>query len=359
MDKIMVLPGDGIGPEIIQQAVNILDFLNEHFGLEIDCQYGDVGGTSIDRYKVPLTEEVLSKCRESKAVLLGAVGGPRWESTEPGKPRPEDALMALRKELGLFANLRPVKVFKPLMSYSTLKQGVLKGVDVLVIRELTGGIYFGPRERLEENGHQKAYDTMAYADYEVERIARLAFRAAKTRKGIVTSIDKANILESSRLWRETVNSVARSYPDIKLNHMYVDNAAMQLVKNPGQFDVILASNVFGDILSDEAATISGSIGLLPSASLGSGRLGMYEPIHGSAPDIAGTGKANPLATILSLAMMFRYTFGNREISELIEKAVDLVLEKGYRTEDICKPGDSPVGTKRMGDLIMAEIKGNC
>jgi len=358
MSKIMVLPGDGIGPDITREAIRVLDFLKEQFDLEIEYQYGLVGGASIDECGLPITDYLLEQCKQSDAVLLGAVGGPKWDTTEPGKPRPEEALLKLRKELGLFANLRPVKIFEPLISASALKPSLLKGVDILVMRELTGGIYFGPRDRVTKEGHLEAYDTMVYADYEIERIARLAFEFAGQRKGKVTSIDKANILDSSRLWREIVVKTAAGYPKVELKHMYIDNATMQLIRNPLQFDVILASNMFGDILSDEAAMISGSIGLLPSASLGQDMSGMYEPIHGSAPDIAGQDKANPVATILSLALMLRYTFNREDIYSLVEKSTSQVLAQGYRTQDIYGQGCQQVGTEQMGQLIIKQIRKN-
>ncbi|MCL6088471.1 MAG: 3-isopropylmalate dehydrogenase [Actinobacteria bacterium] len=356
MKKIMILPGDGIGPEIVNETVKILDFISR--GHDISYEFDDVGGIAIDKYGIPLKDETLEKCKNSNAVLLGAVGGPKWDTTVPGKPRPEDALLKLRKHLGLFANLRPVKIYKSLMSSSTLKEEVLNGVDILVIRELTGGIYFGERKRQSDEKGEYAYDTEKYYKYEIERIARLGFKTAGIRSKKLTSVDKANILESSRLWRETVNMVHKDYKDIELNHMYVDNASMQLIRNPGQFDVILTSNMFGDILSDETAMISGSIGLLPSASLREDSFGMYEPIHGSAPDIQGQGKANPVAQILSLAMLLRYSFALTYQADIIEKAVNAVLEKGFRTADIYNNGGKKklVSTSEMGNLILNEIK---
>ncbi len=351
----MVLPGDGIGPEIMKEAVRVLDKVSEKFKLAIAYEIESIGGSSIDKTGMPVTDDVLKKCKSAKAVMLGAVGGPKWESTSPDSLRPEDALLKLRKELGLFANLRPVKVYDKLLSASALKEEIIKGVDILFLRELTGDVYFGKKERLIENGSVTAYDTMIYRDYEIERIARLAFEMAKTRRGKVTSVEKANVVESSRLWREVVTEVHEDYKDVELSHMYVDNAAMQLVRNPRQFDVLVTSNMFGDILSDEAAMISGSIGLMPSASLRQDSLGMYEPIHGSAPDIAGRGVANPLAAILSLAMMFKYSFKNITAALAIEDAVNLFLEKGYRTMDIYndKEADSKlVGTIQAGDIII-------
>ncbi len=361
MNKITILPGDGIGTEIMEEALKVLDFLIDKFNLELGYEIYPVGGASIDKYGIPLTEETLNICKNSKAVLLGAVGGPKWESTVPDKPRPEDAIFKLRKELGLFANLRPVKVYKPLVSSSTLKDEVLENVDLLFVRELTGDVYFGKKERIIKDGIVTAYDTMIYRDYEIERIAKLGFEVARTRNRKITSVEKSNVAESSRLWREIVTEVHKDYPDIDLNHMYVDNAAMQLVRMPRQFDVIVTSNMFGDILSDEAAMISGSIGLLPSASLRQDSFGLYEPIHGSAPDIAGQDLANPLGTILSVAMMFKYTFNNEEITKFIEDAVNNVLEEGYRTKDIYDKNKNYlkiVGTKKIGDLILKSMKKN-
>jgi 3-isopropylmalate dehydrogenase len=356
MTKIMVLPGDGIGPEIVNEATNILDYMNSRYELGISYEFGDIGGISIDKYGIPLKDEVLEKCKNSSAVLLGAVGGPKWDTTIPGKPRPEDALLKARKELGLFANLRPVKIFKTLMATSSLKSEVLEGVDILVVRELTGGIYFGERNRLSDSKGEYAYDTEKYYKYEIERIARAGFKSAILRGKKITSVDKANILESSRLWRETVESIHEEFKDVELNHMYVDNTSMQLIRNPRQFDVIVTSNMFGDILSDETAMISGSIGLLPSASLREDSFGLYEPIHGSAPDIAGQGKANPIAQILSLAMLFRYSLNLSKYADLVEKAVNTVLEKGLRTADIYFGENKLVSTTEMGTLILKEIK---
>jgi len=359
MNNIIVLPGDGIGPEIVNQALRVLIRASELFELDIIYETADIGGASIDRFGTAITDGVLQKCRQSKAVLLGAVGGPKWESTRPDSPRPEDALLKLRKELGLFANLRPVKVYDNLLSASALKEELIKGVDILFLRELTGDVYFGKKERVIENGIVMAYDTMIYRDFEIERIAKLAFEMAKLRRGKVASVEKANVVESSRLWREIVTEVHRDYRDVELMHMYVDNAAMQLVKDPRQFDVIVTSNMFGDILSDEAAMIAGSIGLIPSASLRQDGFGLYEPIHGSAPDIAGKGIANPLATILSVAMMLEVTFKNAAAARSIENAVSTFLDKGYRTADIYNekkgPG-GPVSTAQAGDIIIDLIE---
>lgn len=356
MKNIMVLPGDGIGPEIVDEALKIFDFFIEKSDLKIHYEFDDIGGIAIDRYGIPLKDETLEKCKESDAVFLGAVGGPKWETTKPGEPRPEDALLKLRKEMGLFANLRPVKIYKPLIDSSTLKREVISDVDILVLRELTGGIYFGKRERVKQGEDLYAYDTELYHKYEIERIVRLAFESARNRKKKVTSVDKANILESSRLWREVITEVHKEYEEIELNHMYIDNASMQLIRNPRQFDLIVTSNMFGDILSDETAMISGSIGLLPSASLNEKNSGMYEPIHGSAPDIQGTGKANPIAQILSLAMLFRYSLNSEREAELIEKAVDRVLEEGYRTADLMSENGKLVNTAEMGSLILEAIR---
>jgi 3-isopropylmalate dehydrogenase len=359
MDRLMVLPGDGIGPEIMDVTVKILDHIISKKNLKLEYEFGILGGCSIDKYGIPLIDSVLDKCRQSKAVLLGAVGGPKWASTDPAKPRPEDALLKLRKELGLYANLRPIKVYDPLVSASTIKEHVIKGVDILFLRELTGDVYFGKKERLIKDGVVTAYDTMIYRDFEIERAARMAFEIAGSRSKKVTSVEKSNVVESSRLWREITIKVHKDYPDIELIHMYVDNAAMQLLRNPRQFDVIVISNMFGDILSDEAAMITGSIGLIPSASLRDDFFGLYEPIHGSAPDIAGQGKANPLGTILSMALMFKYSFRQEEIASMVEKAVNAVLEKGLRTPDIYDPAESGsrlVNTKDIGEAVIAEIR---
>ena len=314
-----------------------------------------IGGSAIDACGDPLPGATLKTCRESDAVLLGAVGGPKWEGL-PGDKLPEAGLLRIRSELGLFANLRPAVIYESLKDASPLKAEIIgDNVDILVVRELTGGIYFGKRGRTERGtGCEEAYDTESYSAAEIERIARLAFETALGRRRKVTSIDKANVLESSRLWK-VVTKVSKEYPDVRLNHMYVDNAAMQLVMNPGQFDVIVTSNMFGDILSDEASIITGSIGMLPSASLGSGTFGLYEPIHGSAPDIAGQDKANPIATILSAAMMLRYSLGKDDLAALVENAVKNILDKGYRTPDIAQTGAKVVGTCEMGKIIIKEI----
>ncbi|MDD3612660.1 MAG: 3-isopropylmalate dehydrogenase [Caldicoprobacterales bacterium] len=353
--KIAVIPGDGIGPEIIRQAYKLLDRVGAKYNIDFEYQEVLMGGVAIDKTGLPLPEETLDICKKSDAVLLGAVGGEKWESL-PGHLRPEAGLLAIRKGLGVFANLRPAILFKQLKSASSLKEDVLgDGLDIMVVRELTGGIYFGDRGRRQGKNGQEAWDTEAYSEMEIERVARVAFDIARKRSKRLMSIDKANVLESSRLWREVVIRVAQDYPDVSLSHMYVDNAAMQLVRNPRQFDVIVTSNIFGDILSDEASMLTGSLGMLPSASLGQGSLGLYEPIHGSAPDIAGQDKANPIATIMSVAMMVRYSLGSQEAARAIELAVEAALDEGYRTQDIMEPGMTLVGTEEMGDKIASRI----
>ena len=348
--KITLLKGDGIGPEIVNQAVKVLDCGAEKFGFGVTYDEALLGGCAIDATGVPLPDETVAKCKASDSVLLGAVGGPKWDS-QPGNNRPEAGLLGIRGALGLFANLRPSVIFGPLKSASPIKDEIIGGnLDVMIVRELTGGIYFGERGRKEVNGQPAAWDTEMYTIGEVERIARVAFDLAMKRNKKLTSVDKANVLESSRLWRETVKRVAEDYPEVELNHMYVDNCAMQLVRNPRQFDVILTSNIFGDILSDEASMIAGSIGMLASASLSGSKLGLYEPIHGSAPDIAGQNIANPLATILSVAMMLRYSLDQSEAADAIEAAVAKVLET-YRTPDIYEEGFTKVGCDEMGDRV--------
>lgn len=349
---IALIPGDGIGPEIIAQAKRVLDRVAYVFGHDIVYRTLLAGGASIDRYGVPLTSETLDAARASDAVLLGAVGGPKWDG-EKGSNRPEMALLGLRSGLGLFCNLRPAIIYKPLISSSPLKDDVIAGgVDILVVRELTGGIYFGAKKRFDDS----ALDEMRYSRIEIERIACKAFECAMLRKKHVTLVDKANVLETSRLWREVVKDVSESYPEVSLDYMYVDNAAMQLVREPGRFDVILTENMFGDILSDEASMITGSIGMLPSASLREDGFGMYEPIHGSAPDIAGLDIANPIATILSAAMMLRYSFGLEEEAESIENAVGTALEEGLRLKDIKGNTDSWLSCDEAGRGIERRIK---
>lgn len=347
MVKITVLPGDGIGPEVTTEAVKVLEQVAGAAGLAIDITEQMMGGCAIDAHGQALPPETLSACRESDAVLLGAIGGPKWDTTDPDKPRPEQGLLGLRKGLELFANIRPVKIFESLIEASTLKPEIVAGVDLVVVRELTGGVYFGERARVGE----RAFDTMEYQTYEVERLMRVAFEMAQKRRFRVHSIDKANVLESSRLWREAAIKTGADYPDVELIHQLVDNTAMQLIRDPGQFDVVATGNLFGDILSDESSMLSGSLGLLASASLGDGDAGLYEPIHGSAPDIAGQDKANPIATILSVAMMFKYSLDRADLSLQIEQAVDQVLSKGYRTADIMSDGVNLVGTAEMGQLV--------
>jgi 3-isopropylmalate dehydrogenase len=353
--KIAVVPGDGIGPEVVEQSVRVIKRIGERFNHTFQFTRLLAGGCAIDATGDPLPRETLEACRNSDAVLLGAVGGWKWD-TLPGDMRPERALLGLRSGLGLFANLRPAILNKELMGACPLKPGIVgDGMDIMVVRELTGGIYFGERGRRAGKFGEEAFDTEAYGRKEVERIARLAFQIARKRSSRLMSVDKANVLESSRLWREVVTMVSGEFPDVALDHMYVDNAAMQLVRNPRQFDVILTTNMFGDILSDEASMLTGSIGMLPSASLGEGSFGLYEPIHGSAPDIAGMDKANPIATILSVAMMMRYSFNLEDEARAIEKAVDQVLGENYRTGDIMSEGKIPVGTAEMGRLIAERI----
>ncbi|HJE68775.1 MULTISPECIES: 3-isopropylmalate dehydrogenase [Pseudomonadaceae] len=354
--QILILPGDGIGPEIMAEAVKVLEAVNRDHDLGFELVHDDLGGAAIDRYGVPLADETLARARAADAVLLGAVGGPKWDKLERDI-RPERGLLKIRSALGLFGNLRPAILYPQLAEASTLKPEVVSGLDILIVRELTGGIYFGsPREtRVLENGERQAFDTLPYSEGEIRRIARVGFDMARLRGRKLCSVDKANVLESSRLWREVVEEVAKDYPDVELSHMYVDNAAMQLVRAPKQFDVIVTDNMFGDILSDEASMLTGSIGMLPSASLDAHNKGMYEPCHGSAPDIAGQGVANPLATILSVAMMLRYTFGAAAAAEAIEAAVGQVLDQGLRTGDIWSEGKQRVGTREMGEAVVAAL----
>lgn len=353
--KIAVIKGDGIGPEVTQAALEILDAVGEKFGHSFQYTEALAGGCAYDVHENPLPEETLAVCKESDAVVLGAVGGPKWDDL-PGHLRPEAALLGLRKELGLFANLRPAILFDALKDACPLKPEIVgDGLDICVVRELTGGIYFGERGIKETDMGTTAYDMEVYSEMEVERIAKVAFDMAMKRGKKVMSVDKANILESSRLWRRTVEKVAKDYPEVSLDHMYVDNASMQLVRNPKQFDVIVTTNMFGDILSDEASMITGSIGMLPSASLGEDNKGMYEPVHGSAPDIAGQGKANPLATILSISMMLKYSFGLMEEADCIEAAVTRALNEGNRTADIAGAGDAVLTTAEMTEAVKKYI----
>jgi 3-isopropylmalate dehydrogenase len=353
--KVAVLPGDGIGPEIVEEAVKVLHQVERMYGCAFEFQYSLVGGTAIDRVGIPLPDETLQLCKESDAVLLGAVGGPQWDRY-PAELRPEKALLRLRKELGLFSNLRPVMAFEGLNTNSSLRFDVVKDVDLIVVRELTGGIYFGEKTRSQTLKGEVATDLLVYHEYEIERIVRQAFEIARKRRKKVTSVDKANVLESSRLWREVTEKVAEEYPDVTLEHILVDNCAMQLILRPSSFDVLVTENMFGDILSDESAILSGSIGLLPSASLGEDSFGLYEPVHGSAPDIAGQGVANPAATILSAALMLKFSFGLHQAAEAVEQAVRTVLSNGYRTPDLAKPDTMAVDTEEFGDLVVEELK---
>ncbi len=353
--KIAVLPGDGIGPEIVKQAVKVMDAVSEKFNVKLEYQYGLIGGAAIDEYGIPFPEETKEIILSSDAVLLGAVGGPKWDNLD-FSIRPERALLGMRKLLNAFANLRPAKLYDELIDASTLKPEVVKGVDIMVIRELTSGIYFGiPKGIFEDDGERVGINTLRYREHEVERIARVAFEVARKRNKKVTSVDKANVLEATVLWREVVERVHKEFEDVELNHMYVDNAAMQIIRWPKQFDVIVTTNMFGDILSDACAMLTGSLGMLPSASIG-GKIGLYEPIHGSAPDIAGQNIANPIATINSVGMMFTYSFDMPEVEKAIDEAVKGVLAKGYRTKDIYSEGTRLVSTEEMGDLIAEEIK---
>ncbi|MDO4183202.1 MAG: 3-isopropylmalate dehydrogenase [Coriobacteriia bacterium] len=364
--NICLLPGDGIGPEIIAEGVKVLNAVGAKYDTTFTYTEALIGGCAIDATGNPLPQETLDAAQASDAVLLAAVGGPKWDSTDSSKPRPEQGLLGIRKALGLYTNLRPVQIFEALADASTLKPEVVAGTDVMIVRELTGGLYFGERHRYyNEEGAgtdgapgQRAVDTLVYSEYEVERIARQAFEIARKRNNKVTSVDKANVLDTSRMWREVVHRIgAEEYPDVELNDMLVDNTAMQLVNWPKQFDVIVTENMFGDILSDEASMISGSLGMLASASLGDG-VALYEPSHGSAPDIAGLGIANPLAQILSVEMMLRYSFGMGEAADDIKRAVTKVLDEGWRTGDIKQattPAEKLVGTTRMGDLVVAAL----
>lgn len=357
--SILVLKGDGIGPEVVDQALKVLDTVCEKFNHKFEYTQGLIGGVAIDKTGVPLPDETLELAKKSDAVFLGAVGDWKYD-TLPPEIRPEKGLLGIRKGLGLFANLRPVKIFDELISSSPLKEDLVKGADIMIIRELTGGVYFGePKGEDLRDGERASFNTMVYKESEVRRIAKIAFETAMKRSKKVCSVDKANVLDVSRFWREIVIDEAKNYPEVELTHQYVDNAAMQLIINPKQFDVILTSNLFGDILSDEASVLSGSLGLLPSASLPGKGVGMFEPCHGSAPNFKGLDKLNPIATILSAAMMLKYGFNMEEESTAIEDAVDEILKQGYRTEDIYKNKDKEtlVGTSKMGDLIANNVKG--
>jgi 3-isopropylmalate dehydrogenase len=354
---IAILPGDGIGPEIVAEAQKVLAVLRAE-GLAIATETAPIGGAGYDAAGHPLPPATLQLARDADAVLMGAVGGPAYD-TLPRELRPEQGILGIRKALGLFANLRPARTYPELAAASTLKPEVVEGLDIMILRELTGDIYFGqPRGRRKNAaGDDEGFDTMLYSVPEIRRIARLGFETARLRAKRLCSVDKANVLDTSILWREVVTAMAADYPDVTLSHMYVDNAAMQLLRNPKQFDVIVTGNIFGDILSDEASMLAGSIGMLPSASLDANQKGLYEPIHGSAPDLAGQDRANPLATILSLSMMFRYTFAEADVAERIERAVGRVLQQGHRTADIAQPGEKVIGTKAMGEAVVAALRG--
>jgi 3-isopropylmalate dehydrogenase len=351
---ITVIPGDGIGREVVAGGVKVLETISKKYGHQFTFTHTLAGGAALDAVGIPLPEETLESCNASDAVLLGAVGGPKWDNNPPHL-KPEQALLGLRKSLGLYANIRPAKIFSALIDASALKREVVKGVDIVVVRELTGGIYFGTPRGIEmKNGEPVATNTLVYSESEIQRIAKSAFEIALKRRKKVCSVDKANILETSQLWRKTVTAVAERYRDVELSHMYVDNCAMQLVRNPRQFDVIVTENMFGDILSDEAAMLTGSIGMLASASLG-GKVALYEPVHGSAPDIAGQDKANPIATVASVAMMLRYSFNLQKEADDVESAIEKVLDNGYRTPDIMTENSKCIGTKEMAERLCSAI----
>lgn len=357
MPKVLVIPGDGIGMEVTTVSLRVLEIIEQKNNIKFKIEEDLFGGCSIDAHGVPATNEVLSKAKTSDAVLLGAVGGPKWENLRH-ELKPESGLLALRKELDAFANLRPAVVYTPLVDASTLKREIVEGVDIMVVRELTGGIYFGKPRGIEklENGEERGINTLHYTTTEIERVARVAFQIARKRNNKVTSIDKSNVLESMVLWRNTVTKVHENeFPDVELEHLYVDNAAMQLIRRPKTFDVMLSGNMFGDIISDEAAQLTGSLGMLPSASIGD-KGAIYEPVHGSAPDIAGSDIANPIASILSLSMMLKYSFNMDSSASEIEESVKIVLDKGHRTADIYEEGTIKVGCREMGNLISEELK---
>ena len=365
MDKIklLILPGDGIGPEAVDEVKKIIDFLNKKNCFSIIVEEDLVGGACLDKNKVPIKEDTIEKAKKSDAVLLGAVGGPKWDNL-PFEQRPEQGLLKLRSDLELFANLRPAISFEPLIHASSLKPEIIKDLDILIVRELTGGVYFGEPRGIENlgDGNKKGFNTQVYTSHEIVRVARVAFELAKKRKKTVTSVEKSNVMESGKLWREEVIKLGKKdYPEIDLNHMYADNCAMQLIRQPKQFDIILTDNLFGDILSDAAAMLTGSLGMLPSASLSHLKgnkivSSLYEPVHGSAPDIAGKNIANPLATIMSFSMMLKYSFNNEKLSKVLEQSIINVLNKGYRTQDIYNKGSTKVSTDQMGDLIIKELE---
>ncbi len=353
---VAVLPGDGIGPEVIGQAVRVIEFLNTRLHANLKLKFAEVGGAAYELFGHPLPPATLELAQQSQAILLGAVGGPQWETLDRHL-RPERALLGLRSALGLFSNLRPAILYPELVAASTLKPEIVSGLDIMIVRELTGGIYFGLPRGIEitADGQRRGFNTLVYTENEIRRIAHSAFVVARGRNRRVCSVDKANVLEVSELWREIVTDVGKAYPDVELSHMYVDNAAMQLIRQPKQFDVLVTTNLFGDILSDAASMLTGSIGMLPSASLDEHGKGMYEPVHGSAPDIAGQNKANPLATILSVAMMLRYSLAKPELADKVELGVRRALQNGYRTGDIAQPGESVVSTSAMGDAVVAAM----
>ncbi len=356
--KLILLPGDGIGPEVMAEVKKLIGWINEKTNLSIETQEELIGGAAIDAHGVPLSDEALAQCRDSDAIIMGAVGGTQWNGVDYNN-RPEAGLLRLRKELDLFANLRPAIVFNALIDASTLKPEIVKGLDILIVRELTGGVYFGEPRGIEDlgNGQRRGFNTQSYTTSEITRIGRIAFELARKRSGKVTSCEKSNVMESGKLWREEITELHRAeFGDVTLEHMYADNCAMQLLRNPSQFDVIVTDNLFGDILSDEAAMLTGSLGMLPSASLGAkGIPGLYEPVHGSAPDIAGLGKANPLATILSFAMCLRYSLDQTDLADTIENAVKTVLSKGHRTADIMADDCTEISTSAMGDALLETL----
>lgn len=362
--NVAVLPGDGVGPDVINEAVKVLDAVGSRFGHLFDVVHGKIGGNAIDEFGTALPDETSEICHDADAVLFGAVGGPKWDDLG-AKTRPEQGILALRKDMDLFANLRPVKAYPELVDSSPVKANLLRNVDMLIVRELTGGLYFSlPKRRWTTSRGRRGVDTLKYTEQEIERIVRVGFELARDRRKLLTSADKANVLESSRLWREVTTELAAEYPDVDLEHIYVDNLAMQLIRNPGHFDVIVSENTFGDIISDEAAVLAGSLGMLPSASLagvptreqgGRRPSALYEPIHGSAPDIAGQGIANPIGTILSLAMLLRYSLGLNEEAAAVEQSIDGVLTEGYRTSDIATGGGDVVSTSGMGDIVAGRV----
>ena len=367
--KIAVIGGDGIGPEVTAESVKVIDAVGRRYGHEFEWMTGEMGGCAIDKFGTPLPDETMDTILGCDAILFGAVGGPKWDDPR-AKTRPEDGILRIRKELGLFANIRPIKVYPELVHSSPLREERLKGVDMVILRELTGGLYFGrPKKRWENARGRRAVDTLSYTEREIERVVRVGFEMARNRRGKLTSVDKANVLESGRLWREITIELHQEYRDVELDHVLVDNAAMQLITNPAQFDVIVTENTFGDILSDEASVLSGSMGMLPSASLTSpppkkgarrrrgGKPALYEPIHGSAPDISGHGVANPVASLLSSAIMLRWSFGLHEEADAIEKGVDAVMSEGFRTRDIASEGDKCIGTVQFGDMVASAVGG--